>query len=524
MADQLLEPGTPPDSQLGLTFSPFLSSAIDETDTDDDIDSQQEAQPQGPSQSSPTAAESSEEENGSEPAVPIKGGGCSPPLQPDDLSQDNHFSTRASTSTSLARSSSVRNAEHGEEDPTSGAWTKHRKHFFILSSAGKPIYSRHGDESKLSTFMGVVQAIWSFFASEDDSIRCLTAGKHKFVFSAKGPLYLLAVSSIGESEIQLRNQLQYLYSQILFILTSAQLTKIFETRNNYDLRNLISGTETFLDELCNRFQRTSGYFLGGIECLKMPSKLRMKIGDVLSKDPPKDLLFGMLVAREKLVTLIRPKRYSLTPSDLHLIINMINSSTSFRSVESWTPICLPKFNNRQFLHTYICFLGEDLCLVLLSQNRDAFFELSEYKSRIVEGLESTGIVDGIMDALNSDPYHIFELGIPAVRHFVFKSKLWVQYSEPGVSAPYTDGEEYRRLLREFQYSMSKLHSREVGARTVFHVTGSESILSLATQQYELFAAFSPLITSSSALAAATEIQKWIKKNEDSLFISSAPVF
>ena len=51
-----------------------------------------------------------------------------------------------------------------------------------------------------------------------------------------------------------------------------------------------------------------------------------------------------------------------------------------------------------------------------------------------------------MDALNSDPYHIFELGIPSVRHFIYKSKLLVQYSEPGASAPYTDGEEYRRWV------------------------------------------------------------------------------
>ena len=96
--------------------------------------------------------------------------------------------------------------------------------------------------------------------------------------------------------------------------------------------------------------------------------------------------------------------------------------------------------------------------------------------------------------------------------------------------------------------MSKLHSREVGGRTIFHITDSEAILTLvsgpvslacflrsgsesafdwrkqATPQYELYAAFSPLVSSSSALAAAAEIQKWIKRNEDSLFINSAPVF
>ncbi|KAJ3334130.1 hypothetical protein HDU93_008099, partial [Gonapodya sp. JEL0774] len=60
---------------------------------------------------------------------------------------------------------------HYHEDVTSQKWYAHKKHFFILSAAGKPIYSRYGDESKLSGFMGVIQAIVSFFAEEEDGIR-----------------------------------------------------------------------------------------------------------------------------------------------------------------------------------------------------------------------------------------------------------------------------------------------------------------------------------------------------------------
>ncbi|KAJ3045780.1 Vacuolar fusion protein mon1b [Rhizophlyctis rosea] len=129
-----------------------------------------------------------------------------------------------------------------------------------------------------------------------------------------------------------------------------------------------------------------------------------------------------------------------------------------------------------------------------------------------------------MEALKADPYHILELGIPAVRHFIYKSKQLVQYTEPGPTAPYTDVEEYRKLLREFQYSMNKMHARDTQARTVFHVTASQAVLGLSTQAFDLFAAFSPLVSHAVALEAAAEIQKWVKRNDDSLFISSAPVF
>lgn len=43
--------------------------------------------------------------------------------------------------------------KYGEEDPSNPAWAKHKKHFFVLSSSGKPIYTKYGHENRLSTFM-----------------------------------------------------------------------------------------------------------------------------------------------------------------------------------------------------------------------------------------------------------------------------------------------------------------------------------------------------------------------------------
>lgn len=94
---------------------------------------------------------------------------------------------------------------YGDEDHTTSAWTEHRKHFFILSSAGKPIYARYGDESRISSYMGVIQALISFFADNDDTLRCINAGEHRFVFLLKAPLYLVCVSRSGESESQVQS-------------------------------------------------------------------------------------------------------------------------------------------------------------------------------------------------------------------------------------------------------------------------------------------------------------------------------
>lgn len=50
-------------------------------------------------------------------------------------------------------------------------WRSRRKHFFVLSAAGKPIYSRYGDDSLISGYMGVIQAIISFFEDNGDTLK-----------------------------------------------------------------------------------------------------------------------------------------------------------------------------------------------------------------------------------------------------------------------------------------------------------------------------------------------------------------
>lgn len=66
-----------------------------------------------------------------------------------------------------------------EEDVSSEAWRSHRKHVFVLSEAGKPIYSRYGTEEALSSTIGVMMALVSFVEAEKNIIRSIQAGQDK---------------------------------------------------------------------------------------------------------------------------------------------------------------------------------------------------------------------------------------------------------------------------------------------------------------------------------------------------------
>lgn len=91
--------------------------------------------------------------------------------------------------------------------PTSPEWQAKRKHIFVLSDAGKPIFSLHGDEDELASLMAVMQAMVSYVVDMGDSLKSLIVGGKKVVFLSKGPLILVAVSRGKESITQLGVQL-----------------------------------------------------------------------------------------------------------------------------------------------------------------------------------------------------------------------------------------------------------------------------------------------------------------------------
>ena len=94
------------------------------------------------------------------------------------------------------------------EDATlSPGWRSKLKHFFILSEAGKPIYSRHGDEDQLASLMAVMQATVSFVQDMGDNIRAIRAKGTTIVFLNRKPLILVGVSHMSDNVTQLIVQL-----------------------------------------------------------------------------------------------------------------------------------------------------------------------------------------------------------------------------------------------------------------------------------------------------------------------------
>lgn len=426
----------------------------------------------------------------------------------------------------MKRAESVQERQNSVEDMDDLSWKNHKKHIFILSEAGKPIYTRYGNEENLVTMMGLMQAIVSFVQDNKDNIRCVTAGKHKFVFLVRGPIILVAVCSAPDSQAQLIMQLTYVYHQVLSVLTFTQLTKIFEHRRNYDLRKLLSGTERFIDNLLNLMSHDVSFLLQAVRCLPISNTIRDIIGQALQSPRAKELLFAILVVDNQLVTMVRPKNFSLHPSDLHLIFNLVSGSTSFHTAESWTPICLPRFDNSGYLYAHVSYLQDDCpaCLLLLSTDRNAFFELSECKVKILERMQKFNCIEHLTKAAKRGNYKTEQVGISELWHFIYKSRSTSQFTAPDIGPPYNTSEEQERLFGLYLHLHHRIHSSSRPLKRLYYTTSKEMLLGYVTAGFEIFACFTPLTSKATALNAINRLLRWIKKEEDILFILNSYTF
>lgn len=161
-----------------------------------------------------------------------------------------------------------------QKDNDEPAFHQKLKHFFILSTAGKPIFSMHGSDDLIMGYMGIITTIVCTFeeSMKEDFKSIMVGDKTKIVVLNKSPLLLVAISQISyelmssntdstssnkedkesdSDDILLINQLNTLYKYLLAILSKPTIEKNFHNRMNYDLRKVLTPLDfQNLEALC----------------------------------------------------------------------------------------------------------------------------------------------------------------------------------------------------------------------------------------------------------------------------------
>ena len=364
------------------------------------------------------------------------------------------------------------------------------KNYFILTTAGKPVYVMHGEDKEVTSFTAVINTVVSYFQmNEHSDVKSIRLPKKhiSFTFLNKPPILLMVYSRRAEVTSQLLGQLDLLYSYLISSINERQLHRLFNNRSNFDLRNYLEPTDfrnlnRLCAFLCHGF--SPEFTFNCVQSFVMRKSIRKQLHDTIIDEltkqekyiPRGTLLYGLLVSRNnqnknKLCSVVRPRGHTLHTTDLQLLFELI--SRQFENMngnqELWMPICLPKFNSNGFLYSYMKFLApesdagntdspkpnndvrytpndlhhnydnnndsvrmesskNDTILVLISAQKDAFFRLKLFGDRLWNRI----CKEGLNKYLYEDylRVRISDIPAPLVHHFVYKSRRHVQYIMP----------------------------------------------------------------------------------------------
>jgi len=130
----------------------------------------------------------------------------------------------------------------------------------------------------------------------------------------------------------------------------------------------------------------------------------------------------------------------------------------------------------------------------------------------------------ITKAMAIGGYSVDDLLIPGLLHFLYKSKDSSQFTAPRYQAPYMTKKQQKRLFRMYQHVHKCVHKFTRSHKVYYQVGQTETIVGWVTTGFELYATFGPLESKSSCIKACNEILKWIKTEENSVFIQNSPVW
>ncbi|RCK59115.1 Vacuolar fusion protein MON1 [Candida viswanathii] len=424
------------------------------------------------------------------------------------------------------------------------------KHFFIFSSAGKPIYSMNGSDDLIIGYMGILTTIISSFQenfNQDLQVIEFDRGM-KVVAINKNPIILIAISRIYfENIASMKLQLNTLYYYLLSILSKSAIDKHFNNRLNYDLRRVLSPLDfENLDQLCMnltygvRSGETGGrdaafeLYISQIllasarQSIKVRHTLRTKLNSILHVKN-EEIIFTLLMSRQdKILNYLHPKQHNLPNEDLNVLLFIINSLPKRQNRQNedlWMPICMSNFNDHGFLYIFVRHFN-DLTLMLISGNKNAFDTLKLTADEIFDKLDTKPeLTHKLRNELNMP----LNIEAPLIfRHFIYKDIPLNQFVMSELPSDEYSSLQYIKIYNELKFNQAKIIKFDDGVnyKKLTYLQQKNAIgFMLLDKHYEFHCIIDNIqdggkpLQSKKIIEISLQIIKWCKKNHARLFVT-----
>lgn len=418
--------------------------------------------------------------------------------------------------------------------PSDPEWKAKRKHILVLTSSGRPVWSRHGDEDALAAFMASLQALCAFAEDGGDTLHSFTHGNVVYAFLQRGPLLLVAIVHNGEYERQLLRQLTLLHAQLVAVLT-ARLERPFRNRPGYDLRPLLEGSDALLQSLCRCFTWDPSTWLRCVQSLPLPYQPRKRAHKALyALTANESVLHAFLATDSCLIALANTRGLSIESTDLILLLNMVRSYGSQRQGERMLPVCLQSSLGQESLaYAHVTQVTSHVNLVCVCNAPSAVQRLSEEVEYVQEALSTAGDLKAMEEAVTTGGVGVplpksaaedIENSVPSfvaspLWHFIYKRNELQQFITPRFQAPFYGRAERKEVLRCFQRMHANVHggTNDRPDRVRYESGDRMVLLAYIGPESELYMALDPLTKREEAVAMTHKLANWCRSRSSELF-------
>jgi len=279
-------------------------------------------------------------------------------------------------------------------------FTKNRQ-YLIMTDGGKPVYSRYGDPIENNSIFATLSAMitkYTIFNSNDsdkEMLNVITNNKNKIVFLKKGQLIFIALSKKNDCTSLLFSQLEYLYNQLMSILTISFYSKLED--NPSKCLSTMSGTENLFEQMIQYTSKSFPALFNSYQVFNF-FDFRDKLNK-LTEEFRGDALYCIIMTPYEIISLSRSNQINVISSDLVLIQNLIYSQEMLRTQESYVPICLPGISEQGYIQFYSHFSEENIGVIFITENMDPmyFVKFQEQYNKLYKKLKSENYLEKIME-------------------------------------------------------------------------------------------------------------------------------
>ena len=276
-----------------------------------------------------------------------------------------------------------------------------KRHFLIMSDGGKPVYSRYGDPIENNSIFATLSAMITKFTifnnkTNKENLNIISNKKNKIVFLKKGQLIFIVLSKKDDCISLLYSQLEYLYNQLMSILTTSFYSKLED--NPSKCLSTMSGTEILFEQIIQYSSKSFTSLFNSYQVMNYIDN-RDKLNKIV-EEYRGEALYCIIMTPYEIVALARSNMINVVPSDLVLIQTLIFCQEMLRSQESYVPICLPGISENGYIQFYSNFSEENIGVIFVTENLDpmCFVKFQEQYNQLYQRLNNENYIDKIMNS------------------------------------------------------------------------------------------------------------------------------